>query len=120
MGGDNLMVQRLALPLAVTPGRGMVTVEQDSPAEVAQSVGLLLATRPGDRRSVPEYGTPNFLGDGLDPDDVAAALEAWEDRANPAGIVVDEDGEFQRVEVYPAEADRDDEPEDYDDSEGLD
>lgn len=99
------MPLRLALPLTLTAGSGLVTVGQDTPAEIAQSVALLLATRPGERRSVPDYGTPDPMFSGVDPDDINAAIEVWEERADPATIEVVVTGIEEYAEVYPASPD---------------
>lgn len=96
------MPQRLALPLRVANGGGLVTLVQDSPAEVAQSVALLLATRPGERRSVPDYGTDDPLFSGLSEEEVSAAIELWEDRADPATVHITTTGVDQHADVYPA------------------
>lgn len=97
------MARVLALPLQVTATGVLATLEQDSPTEVAQSVALLLATRPGDRRSVPDYGYPDPIGDGVDPDELAEVVGEWEDRADPAEVelTVTAVGE-QAVTVRPA------------------
>ncbi|NGZ99388.1 hypothetical protein G5V59_00170 [Nocardioides sp. W3-2-3] len=50
--------EHLAFPIAVT-SQGLATVEQDSDADIRQSVALLLNTRPGERRSEPNYGLPD-------------------------------------------------------------
>lgn len=96
------MARRLALPLQLATSGTFVTVAQDSPADISQSVGLLLATRPGERRSVPGYGLPDPLFSGLDPDLVAAVIEEWEDRADPAGIELVATGVDEYGRVYPA------------------
>lgn len=100
------MATRLALPLQIAPSGALVTVPQDSPAEIAQSVGLLLATAPGERRSVPDYGLVEMLGTGFDLDEISDAITEWEDRADPADV------EFalntlveQQFRVYPATPD---------------
>lgn len=57
---------------------GLATVEQESDADICQSVALLLDTRPGQRAAVPEYGLPDTLfGDGLDETTVLEAVTAW-------------------------------------------
>ncbi|MCB9377081.1 MAG: GPW/gp25 family protein [Microthrixaceae bacterium] len=81
------MAARLALPLRIG-ARGLAVVTQDSPAEIAQSVGLLVATRPGERRSVPEYGVPEPLFVGMNPAAIADAVDEWEPRADP--LLVDQ------------------------------
>ena len=80
------MPQHLALPLRLASDGRFAALDQDTPEEVAQSVALLLATRPGERRSVPGFGMVDPLGAGLDPSAVADAIEEWEDRADPADV----------------------------------
>lgn len=80
--------QHLALPLRLTSDGRFAALDQGSPEEIAQSVALLAATRPGERRSVPGYGIPDPLGGGFDPDVLDDAIEEWEDRADPAYIDV--------------------------------
>jgi hypothetical protein len=92
----------LALPLTVAADGTLASVTQDSPAEVSQSVALLLATRPGERRSVPGYGLPDPLFSGIDLDQVAAVIEEWEDRADPADIDLQVTGVEEYGVVYPA------------------
>lgn len=76
------MATHLAFPLQVT-SRGLATVAHDSSADVEQSVRLLLNTRPGERRSVPDYGLPDPLfGQQVDPQDVGEVISEWEDRAD--------------------------------------
>lgn len=74
-------VPHLAIPFEVGADGTVATVEQDSPAEVVQSVANLVGTRPGTRLMVPEYGVedPNFLG--LDQNALAHAVASWEPRA---------------------------------------
>jgi hypothetical protein len=71
----------LAFPIRLGAG-GLATVEQDSDADIVQSVALLLDTRPGERRSVPEYGLPDPLFSGLTEDQVTAVISEWEERAD--------------------------------------
>lgn len=92
----------LALPVTVAADGALMSLTQDSPAEVAQSVGLLLATRPGERRSVPGYGLPDPLFAGVDLDEVAAVIEEWEDRADPATVDLVTAGVGDDVRVYPS------------------
>ncbi|MBZ5736503.1 GPW/gp25 family protein [Nocardioides sp. TRM66260-LWL] len=83
------MPRHLALPIAVTPSGVLSSLEQDSEAEVAQSVGLLVATVIGDRRAATGYGIPDPLGRGLDPATLADVLETWEPRADPSTVLVE-------------------------------
>lgn len=79
------MARCLAFPFRVSPTTGgLVTLEQGSPAEIGQSVGLLMDTRPGERRVVPGYGLPDPVFGGVSRVDVAAVIATWEPRANDA------------------------------------
>lgn len=75
------------LPLQVRDG-AMVTVESGSAADVAQSVALLVASRPGERRSVPEYGLDGslFALAGVREDQVRDVVEEWEPRAEVTDV----------------------------------
>jgi phage baseplate assembly protein W len=78
------MARVLALPLTVTAAGQMATITQDHPAEITQSVALLLDTRPGERRTLPDYGLPDQLfGRGFDESLVAEVVAEWEPRADP-------------------------------------
>lgn len=93
----------------------LASLAADSPAEIAQSVALMAATRPGERRSVPDYGLPDPLGHGIDVDDLVDAIATWEDRADPAAVTAaaetiaadsgspDAGMRVQRVTVVPAD-----------------
>lgn len=76
------MPQHLALPIAVTGSGRLATVEQDTEADLAQSVALLVDTRPGERRAEPGYGVPDPLFGGVDLAEVTQAIVTWEDRAD--------------------------------------
>ena len=53
-----------------------------------------MATRPGERLSVPGYGSPDPLFSGVDAGAVQATVAAWEPRAdlNELDVVVNRDG----------------------------
>lgn len=87
-----MTARRLAWPLAVGPTGALATVEQDSPADVAQCAALVLATTPGDRLAVPELGMADPTFTGADQADVLAALGRWEPRAAADVTVADVDG----------------------------
>lgn len=80
------MATHLALPLAVTTSGALAALEQDSPLEVAQSVALLLDTRPGERLADPDYGALDMIAVGIDADTIAAAIDEHEPRADPSTI----------------------------------
>lgn len=81
MEEDRLMLH-LAFPIRVTGSGALATVDKDSTADVVQSVGLLLDTRPGERRSVPEYGLPDPVFGGLNVTELAQLITEWEPRAD--------------------------------------
>ena len=76
------MVDHLALPLRVSGTGRFAAVEQDSSAELAQNVAVVLATPVGSRVEVPDFGSPS--GDFIGPDvaGMVAAVEEWEPRAD--------------------------------------
>ena len=76
------MSQHLALPIAVTGTGRLATVVQDSEADIAQSVALLVDTRPGERRATPDYGVPDPLFGGVDSPAIVEAVLQFEDRAD--------------------------------------
>ena len=94
------MPQHLALPIAVTGSGRLAVVEQDSEADLAQSVALLLETRPGERRAEPEYGTPDPLFGGVDVAQVTEAILVWEDRADLVFAEAVARGILDSVQVY--------------------
>lgn len=96
------MARVLTLPLAVTANGRTATVTQGHPAEIAQSVALLLATQPGDRRTLPDYGLPDPLFSGVDPQVVAEVVEEWEPRADTELIDVVVSGIEQTATVHLA------------------
>lgn len=75
-------VPHLALPFAIGADGSALTVEQDSEAEVVQSVGVLVGTRPGTRTMVPSYGItdPTFVG--VQVGELTRAVAVWEPRAS--------------------------------------
>lgn len=80
------MTRHLALPIRVGATGALASVVQDSPADIAQSLGLLVLTRPGERASVPGYGSQDPLFGGVDTGAVADAAAEWEDRATPSDV----------------------------------
>jgi hypothetical protein len=100
---------RLSLPLTVTGSGRMVTVPQDSPQALAQSAALLLDTRPGERRSVEEYGLPNplFTNGGADPGLIRSVVQQWEPDATAGAIDSAVTGAAQALGVHLEPADED-------------
>lgn len=75
-------IPHLAVPLQVINGQ-FVTVEQDTDDEVAQCVRNICAFERGFRIEDPDFGIadPTFTTMPIDTDDIAIALEDYEDRA---------------------------------------
>lgn len=82
------MAVRLALPITITAGGRLSGVELGSDADLAQSVALLAATRPGERRAVPEYGVEAGLGGAVDVDGIRAAIVDFEPRVDPVSVTL--------------------------------
>lgn len=100
------MSVHLALPMRFVPGPGglrAATVEQHSDADVLQGIEVVLAYREGDRRAVPEFGSPPLAHrqatTGLEA--VADAVNRWEDRARTAAVSMGLDfyGLLQHVQL---------------------
>lgn len=71
----------LRLPLEVTTKGALRTFEQDSTAEIAQSVRSLLSTVRGERGALPSYGLIDQLGVvEIDAGDIAQTIADWEPR----------------------------------------
>lgn len=96
------MVRTLALPIAVGRDKGLTAHEQDSEAEIAQSVALLTDTRPGERAALPDYGLPDPIGSGLDTDLLVGVVTEWEERADPADVEVLVVAAVQDAAVHPS------------------
>lgn len=94
------MARVLSLPLTIAANGSMATISQDHPVEITQSVALLLDTRPGDRRTLPDYGLPDRLFGGLDPNLVAEVITTWEPRADPEMIETMSTGGDQTIAVH--------------------
>lgn len=94
--------QHLALPFRIV-GTRAVAVDQDSDAEILQSVEVLMRYRPGDREAVPDFGVPGqaHRQGGADLVTVAERVELWEPRvravAESMGLEVG--GLLQQVRV---------------------
>jgi phage baseplate assembly protein W len=72
------------VPVQLTAGLELATVEQGSPDEIAQCVEAIVRTPLGFRDDLPALGVPDqtFRRGGADPAIVAAALERYEPRAD--------------------------------------
>ena len=88
------MTAHLALPLRVAASGALAAHTPGSPAEVGQSVALLLATRIGERRCEPAYGSTDPLF-GPQPATAGgagaldtAAVARWEPRARAEDVAV--------------------------------
>ncbi len=76
------MSRHLVLPLRLGPDGGLATVAEDSVEEVAQSVAVILRTRPGERLAEPELGLADPAFADLPVEALLGAVERWEPRAD--------------------------------------
>lgn len=76
------MIPHLALPLHLDGTGRFAALEQDGLDDIAQNAAVCLATPVGSRVEVPEYGSPRAEFVGVDPEGMAAAVTAWEPRAD--------------------------------------
>lgn len=75
------MAATLRLPLEVSATGSLRTLDQDTPAELAQSVRTLLSTVIGERGAIPEYGLVDQLGAvTVDASEIVHAITEWEPR----------------------------------------
>lgn len=93
-------MKHLALPIRVTASGALATVDQDGAEDVAQSAALLLNTRPGERRSVPDYGLPDPLFGQLDISDVVERITTWEPRADLADAEQMAAGALAQLQIH--------------------
>lgn len=79
------VVPHLAVPWRLDRSGRAAIVDQDTDAEVLQTIRVLLSTRPGERQAVPRYGVadPLFFDADEEPtlDELADAVAEWEPRA---------------------------------------
>lgn len=80
-------MRTLRLPLALAPSGALMTLAQDSAADVAQSVALLLSTPRGQRSAIPDYGLVDPIGElDVDEAEIAHAISEWDDRVSAVAI----------------------------------
>jgi hypothetical protein len=97
------MPRTLALPIALGRDGGLAALEQDSAPEVAQSVALLVDTRPGERTALPSYGLPDPVGGRLDVDALVDVVAQWEERADTTEVeLLAAELAAQAAAVHPA------------------
>lgn len=66
----------LAWPVTLAGDGTLATVDDQSDDGVTQEVSLAILQRPGERLLAPDCGVPDPIANGLDVDDVNAAMEA--------------------------------------------
>jgi len=81
---SDLLPPHPQIPVKLTAGLELTTVEQGSADEIAQCVEAILRTPLGWRDDLPELGLPDqtFRMGGADPSVVARALDTYEPRAD--------------------------------------
>lgn len=91
----SLEVPRLRFPLSFKYGR-LELVEQDSLAEIAQCVEIILRTPRGHRLDLPDFGVPDqaFRENGADLVALRAAVEQYEPRA---AVALEHDGLIEQL-----------------------
>lgn len=88
-----------AMPLRIVNGR-FATVEDGSGADISQSVGLLVATEPGERLTAPDYGVSSQLfSSSIDPTELLSQIERWEKRAGKVEITATQNGENMKISI---------------------
>lgn len=95
-------IPHLKVPFALDRQGHARTTEQDSGDEIRQSVKVLLATRPGERLVIPDYGLADPAFAGPDAGVIAEAVQRWEPRADLGTIqtaIDDQDPGLARVTV---------------------
>lgn len=92
-------VPHFAVPFTVGPDGSAETLQQDSVAEVVQSVAMLVGTTPGTRLMVPSYGTTDPTFAGLDVHALQQSAAKWEDRATVDVVITPGNQEAVSVTV---------------------
>lgn len=67
--------------------------EQDTVDEIADCIKAIVLTRPGERMELPQFGIDDPTFQGLNKDDLMAAIERWESRAT---VAVEEGWDFEQ------------------------
>ncbi len=92
-------VPHLQIPFALAADGSAMVVEQDTEAEVIQSVAMLVGTRPGTRLVAPSYGIPDPTFAGISPVVLQTAVTKWETRARVSLVTTPGNTEQVMVEV---------------------
>jgi phage baseplate assembly protein W len=102
---QDTLAPHLSVPFRLSATGAHVEVdEQDTPDEIRGCVYNVLVTPIGHRAELPEFGIadPTFRMAGASLEDIEAAVEQWEPRAD---VLLDEDPDYldttvRRVRVY--------------------
>lgn len=101
------MPDHLVIPFHYDPTGSAAVLEQDTVAEVAQCVRVLLSTPTGTRVEEYDYGIgdPTFSTEANAVADITAAVARWEPRAAGVrlSVTVQDDGSAQIVARIPDE-----------------
>lgn len=81
------MPAHLAWPLRLDGSNSFAVLEQDSPAELAQSVQIVLLSTPGERPDEPDFGLDEPAFSHVDAGAIIAAITRWEPRADPDIVI---------------------------------
>jgi len=86
MSAPRSAAPHLAVPFTIGADGSAATVAQDSPAEIAQCVRVLLSTTVGSRVELPGYGVRDVTFTNGDTTGMVQAVAQWEPRAT--GITI--------------------------------
>jgi phage baseplate assembly protein W len=99
LGPSPTGIPHLAIPFTIGPLGAAATVQQDTAAEVIQSVAMLVGTEPGTRLMVPTYGMADPTFTGINQPALLLAVRRWEPRAKVTVGVTQGGEEFVTVGV---------------------
>ncbi|HLN63069.1 MAG TPA: GPW/gp25 family protein [Symbiobacteriaceae bacterium] len=98
MGRQSFLGKGWAFPIRVGPGGGIATASDEE--AIAQAIGLILRTSPGERVMLPDYGCGladlafaplNHQTLSRTGRQIEAALRDWEPRIDVDGVLVETD-----------------------------
>ena len=82
------MSATLAHPFRIDSGGGAAIVPQGGARQALEVVRHVVACRVGERPLAPEWGVSDPLADGIDEDDVVAAIDLCEPDIAVAGVTL--------------------------------
>lgn len=95
-------VPHFLIPFAISSEGSVETIEQNTAAEIVQSVANLVGTRPGTRLMVPTYGITDPTFAGFDQVALQLGVAKWEKRAAVSVVATPANEEMVVVSVAKA------------------